>query len=264
MQMVASSKMKKAQDKMLETRPYAQKILGVINHISNSHPEYRHPFMQVRDIKRAGYIIVSTDRGLCGALNAALFREVLRDLQRCKKENAEQDLCLIGNKAGSFFRRVGGNIVAQTSLHKDGHMHHLIGPVKVMVDEYLEGKLDILYLCGNQFVNTMTQKPIIYQLLPISSTDISYKKHYWDYLYEPDAKEILTTLFRRYIESLIYLAVVENEACEQSARMIAMKNATDNAGDIISDLELDFNKARQAAITREISEIVGGAAAIEG
>lgn len=263
MQMVAISKMRKAQERMLAARPYSSKILEVISHLATAHPEFRHPFLEARDIRKVGYIVVSTDRGLVGPLNVALFREIVLDLKPLKKDKIDYDLCLVGTKADAFFTRIGGNIIAKAHSGEGGSMQDLIGATKVMLDAFMEGKIDALFVASNEFVNTMTQKPFIQKLLPITSTDKDFKKRYWDYIYEPDEEKLLDTLLNRYIESLIYEKVAENFACEQASRMIAMKNATDNAGEIIDRLQLDYNKARQAAITREIAEIVGGAAAIE-
>lgn len=264
MQMVAASKMRRAQDRLNTIRPYSQKVLDVISHLANAHPEYRHPFMQVRDIKRVGYIIVSTDRGLCGALNINLFRETLHALSEWKGQHVEQDLCLIGTKAEAFFRRFGGNILAKVhQFGESGHYKDLIGAVKVMVDAYEEKKIDALFIGSNEFVNTMVQRPRLQKLLPIASTAADWKAKVWDYIYEPDARTLLEGLLTRYLETLVYTSVVENFACEQVARMLSMKNATDNAGQVINGLQLVYNKARQAAITTEIAEIVGGAEAIQ-
>ncbi len=264
MQMVAASKMRKAQNRMLAAKPYSIKILEVISHLANAHPEFHHSFLEAREIKRVGYIIVSTDRGLCGALNAALFREILFNTREWKNKKIEQDYTLIGTKADAFFSRMGSSIVAKAHSGEGGTMQDLIGATKVMLDAYAEKKIDALFIASNEFVNTMTQKPFIQQLLPIEPKEDNQKKRYWDYIYEPDEAELLNTLLSRYIESLVYERVAENFACEQASRMIAMRSATDNAGDIIDHLKLDYNKVRQAAITQEIAEIVGGAAAIAG
>lgn len=264
MEMVAASKMRKAQERMQETRPYADKMRQVIGHIAKANPEYRHPFMVDRDVKRVGYIVVSTDRGLCGGLNVNLFKALVRDMREWKNKGVETDLCAIGQKGASFFRSYGGNVVAAlTHLGDRPSSEKLIGNVKVMLDAFEEGKIDRLFLVSNQFVNTMTQSPSVEQLLPLpEGSDEEEKKNQWDYLYEPDARPILDGLLSRYIESQVYQGVVENLACEQAARMIAMKSATDNAGSIIDELQLAYNKARQAAITQEISEIVSGATAV--
>lgn len=267
MQMVAASKMRKAQDRMAASHPYATQIRNVVSHLAEATPEYRHVYMQERDVKRVGFIVVSTDRGLCGGLNINLFKEAVKEMVEWKDKGAEIDICAIGSKAGSFFRRYGGDLVAAKSgLGDTPKASELIGSVKVMLDGYEEGKIDRLYVVYNEFVNNMTQKPLVQQLLPLEAeaeqeSDKS-KVAGWDYLYEPDSKTLLDSLMVRYIESQVYQAVVENIACEQSARMVAMKNATDNAGDFIDELQLIYNKARQAAITQEIAEIVGGAAAI--
>ncbi|MCJ8169444.1 F0F1 ATP synthase subunit gamma [Atopomonas sediminilitoris] len=263
MEKVAVSKMRKAQSRMSASRPYAERIRQVIGHLANANPEYRHPFMVEREVKRVGYIVVSSDRGLCGGLNINLFKSLVRDMSSWKTQGAEIDLCVVGSKGASFFRNYGGNVVAAIShLGEEPSIGDLIGSVKVMLDAYLEGRIDRLFVVSNKFINTMTQKPTVDQLVPLVADEDQELKHHWDYLYEPDAKAILDGLMVRYVESQVYQAVVENSACEQAARMIAMKNATDNAGDLISDLQLVYNKARQAAITQEISEIVGGAAAV--
>jgi len=263
MEMVAASKMRKAQDRMRSSRPYAEKIRSVISHLANAHPEYRHTYMQEREIKRVGFIVISSDRGLCGGLNSNLFRANLRELKQWNEKNIEIDLCTVGTKATGFFRRLGSQIVADAGHLGDApEIEDLIGTVKVMLDAFDKGTIDRLYVVYNRFVNTMTQEPRIDQLLPIVKSEDQELKHHWDYIYEPEAKEVLTDLLTRYIESLVYQAVVENIACEQAARMVAMKAASDNAGNMIDDLELVYNKARQAAITQELSEIVGGAAAV--
>ena len=264
MEMVAASKMRKAQDRMAASRPYAEKIRNVIHHLAQAHPEYRHPYLEEREIRRVGYIIVSTDRGLCGGLNANLFRHILRQLRECDDQGIEIDLCAIGRKAAGFFRRLSAKLRAQTTeLGDSPPLEDLIGAVKVMLDAYNDGEIDRLYLASNEFVNTMTQRPLIEQLLPIAAAEPEEElRHHWDYLYEPESKVILDDLLMRYIESLVYQGVVENIACEQAARMVAMKSASDNAGNLIDELQLAYNKARQAAITQELSEIVGGAAAV--
>ena len=263
MEKVAVSKMRKAQLRMAAGRPYAERIRQVIGHLANANPEYRHPFMVEREVKRVGYIVVSSDRGLAGGLNINLFKALVKDMAAQRDRGAEIDLCVIGAKGASFFKNYGGNVVAAIShLGEEPSINDLIGSVKVMLDAYLEGRIDRLYVVSNKFVNTMTQKPTVEQLIPLVAEDNAELKHHWDYLYEPDAKALLDGLLVRYVESQVYQAVVENNACEQAARMIAMKNATDNAGDLISELQLVYNKARQAAITQEISEIVGGAAAV--
>ena len=263
MEMVAASKMRKAQDRMAASRPYAQKIRNVIHHLAQSHPEYRHSYMQEREVKRVGFSGVSSDRGLCGGLNANLFRAALQTLQQWDAKGVEIDICTIGSKGTGFFKRLGSNIAAETSHLGDApRITDMIGTIKVMLDAYDEGRIDRLFVVYNEFVSTMAQDPQIEQLLPIQAAEEEEYAHHWDYLYEPEAKEVITDLLTRYVESLVYQAVVENVACEQSARMVAMKAASDNAGDLIDQLNLAYNKARQAAITQEISEIVSGAAAV--
>lgn len=263
MEMVAASKMRKAQERMQVGKPYAQRIRSVVGHIANSNPEYQHMYMQEREVKRVGFIIVSTDRGLCGGLNTNLFKAAMKTMKSYADQQVEIDLCLVGAKAVSFFNNYGGNVVAAVrDLGEDPSIADLIGGVKVMLDAYSDSKIDKLYLVGNEFVNTMTQNPTVSQLLPLQAEESSELKHHWDYLYEPDAEELLDGLLTRYVESQVYQAVVENGACEQASRMLAMKSATDNAGDLIDDLQLVYNKARQASITQELSEIVSGAAAI--
>ena len=264
MEMVAASKMRKAQDRMRKSRPYADKMREVIGHLAHAHPEYKHHYMVNREVKRVGIIIISSDRGLCGGLNNTLFRTAVTSLKEWDETNINVDMCTIGSKASGFFRRLGGNIIAQSEhLGDSPTLENLIGAVKVMLDDFDNGKIDQLYVLYNHFVNTMTQKPMVRQLLPISA-DIEDEalKHHWDYIYEPESKEVLDALLTRYIESLVYQSVVENVACEQAARMVAMKSASDNATDLIDELQLAYNKARQAAITQELSEIVAGAAAI--
>jgi F-type H+-transporting ATPase subunit gamma len=235
----------------------------VVGHIANANPEYKHMYLEEREVKRVGYVLVSTDRGLCGGLNINLFKRAIKSMKEWSDQQVQIDLCLIGAKAKAFFNSYGGNVVAAVrDLGEDPSVSDLIGSVKVMLDSYAEGKIDKLYLVGNDFVNTMTQAPYIQQLLPLLAEDDEKLQHSWDYLYEPDAEALLEGLLTRYIESQVYQAVVENGACEMAARMLAMKNATDNAGELIDDLELAYNKARQAAITQELSEIVSGAAAV--
>jgi len=265
MEMVAASKMRKAQDRMRASRPYSDKMRQVIHHLAFAHTEYKHPYLLDRDdVKRVGYIIISTDRGLCGGLNTNAFKATLKNMKEWAEQGVEVDYCTIGTKALGFFKRMKGDIVSQVSHLGDApSVSDLIGTVKVMLDAYNEGKIDRLYVVYNEFVNTMTQEPRVDQLLPVVSIkEEDELKHHWDYIYEPDAKEVLDGLLVRYIESLVYQGVTENVACEMAARMIAMKAATDNAGELIDDLQLVYNKARQAAITQEISEIVSGAAAV--
>jgi len=263
MEMVAASKMRKAQDRMRASRPYAEKMRNVIAHLSQAHAEIKHPYMVEREIKRVGYIVVTSDRGLCGGLNVNLFKKTINDMKAHHDNGVDIDVVPVGRKAVDFFKRNPGNVVAEASQLGDSpHINDLIGSVKVMLDAFTEGKIDALYMVSNEFVNTMTQQPNILQMLPVSGSTDEKLKHHWDYIYEPDSKEILDGLLMRFVESQVYQGVVENIACEMSARMIAMKSATDNAGDIISELETVYNKARQAAITQEISEIVAGASAV--
>ena len=263
MQMVAASKMRRTQTRMAEGKPYSERIRGVIGHLANANPEYQHIYMQEREVKRIGYIVVSTDRGLCGGLNVNLFRAVVKDMAEWHAKGIESDLGLIGNKAGPFFRSVGGNIKAvMNDVGETPSLEDLIGGVKVMLDAYEAGEIERLYLASNEFVNTMTQTPQIRQLLPLNAEEDEAYKHRWDYIYEPDARQLIEGLVTRFIESQVYQAVVENGACEQAAKMIAMKNATENAEKLIEELQLIYNNARQAAITQEIAEIVGGAAAV--
>ncbi|MFV2056337.1 MAG: F0F1 ATP synthase subunit gamma [Thiohalomonadales bacterium] len=263
MEMVAASKMRKAQDRMAASRPYSIKMKQVISHLANAHPEYQHDYMQEREVKRVAYVVISSDRGLCGGLNNNEFRSVLPKLKDWSEQGVEIDLCTTGPKAATYFRRLGSNIVAETSHLGDAPLiDELIGTIKVVLDSFTERKIDRLYVVYNKFINTMTQEPMIEQLLPIEKSEDETLKHHWDYIYEPEAKEVLTELLKRYIESLIYQGLVENVACEQAARMVAMKAASDNANDMIGDLQLAYNKARQAAITQELSEIVSGAAAV--
>lgn len=263
MEMVAASKMRKAQERMEASRPYAEKIHEVIGHLSMAHPEYHHAYMDSREVKRVGFVLVSTDRGLCGGLNVNLFKRALGAMREWQQQSVEIDLCLIGAKATAFFKRFGGNIVAQTTHLGDKPRHgDLIGTVGVMLNAYEEKRIDRMFLVENQFINTMTQKAVVTQLLPVEPIKDERLQHHWDYIYEPEAKEVLDELLKRYVESLVYQGVVENVACEMASRMVAMKSASDNAGSLISELQLVYNKARQAAITQEISEIVGGAAAV--
>lgn len=263
MEMVAASKMRKAQDRMQLGKPYARRMRSVVGHIANAEPEYRHMYMETRDVKRVGYIIVSTDRGLCGGLNINLFKTTIKSMKEWNERGIEIDLSLIGAKSAAFFNSYGGNVIsAVRDIGEEPSLEDLIGGVKTMLDAYEEGRIDRLFLVSNQFVNTMTQEPTVEQLLPLEPEESDDMKHHWDYIYEPDAKELLEGLLTRYIESQVYQGVVENGACEQAARMLAMKNATENAGELIDDLQLIYNKARQAAITQELSEIVSGAAAI--
>jgi F-type H+-transporting ATPase subunit gamma len=263
MQMVATSKMRRAQERMRLARPYAQKMRNVIGHLTEANPDYRHPFLVTREPKAVGIIVISTDRGLAGALNANVFKETLKLIKEWQGKGAKVSLCLIGTKGLNFFRRVGLPVLANVSgLGDRPHVKDLIGTVKVMLDAYRAGELDRLFLVNAQFVNTMTQKPAVEQLLPIQPLDIEGLQEHWDYIYEPDAAGVLDGVLMRYIESQVYRGAVENVASEMAARMVAMKAATDNAGKLIQELQLIYNKARQAAITKELSEIVGGAAAV--
>jgi len=264
LEMVSASKIRKSQDLMAETRPYAKMIRRVMGHLSKARPEYRHPFTVKRDeIRKVGYIIISTDRGLCGGLNINLFKVVLASIQEWQSKDAEVSLVTLGKKASAFFKNINVEIAATASdLGEKPQIEDLIGSIKVMLDAYREEEVDLVYVVYNNFINTMSQKPNLEQLLPLPDTDDEEVRDIWDYIYEPDAVSLLDTVLTRYIEATVYHAVLENLASEHAARMIAMKNATDNAGDLIDELTLVFNKARQAAITQEISEIVGGAAAV--
>ena len=263
MEMVAASKLRKTQDRMAASRPYAERIRTVIGHLSEANPDYQHSFLETREIKRVGYIIITTDRGLCGSLNVNLFRSVLNDMREWQDKGVEVDICIVGAKGGAFFRRLNINVVAVTSNLGDmPSVADLIGTVTAMTNEYEEGKIDRLFLVHNVFVNTMSQKPEIRTLIPVEAVDSDDLQDHWDYIYEPDAVDLLDNVLNRYIESQVYRAAVENVACEMASKMVAMKAATDNAGKFIDQLQLVYNKARQAAITQEISEIVGGAAAV--
>ncbi len=265
MEKVAASKIRKAQKQMEASRPYAERIRRVVGHLAHANPDYKHPYLTEREVKRVGYIVISTDRGLCGGLNANLFKSMIGEIAKHQDDNVEVDLTLIGAKAVAFFRRMGGSVVGTaTHLGDKPSVNELIGSIKIMLDSYSEGNIDRLYLVHNEFVNSMTQSPEVTQLLPASGVgkDDQDLQDHWDYIYEPDAGELLDDVLMRYIESQVYRGAVENFACEMAAKMMAMKSATDNAGDIIDGLQLQYNKARQAAITQEISEIVGGAAAV--
>ena len=263
MEMVAASKMRKAQDRMRATRPYAEKIRRVIGHLRLANPDFKHPFMVERDVKSVGFIVISTDRGLAGGLNVNLFKSTLAAMREWQNKSVDVSMCLIGSKGVQFFRRLNVQTLATvTHLGDRPHAADLIGTVKVMLDQYREGKLDRLFLIHNEFINTMSQKPVVRQLLPVVTEDEDKLQKLWDYIYEPSAAELLDGVLMRYIESQVYQGAVENVASEMAARMVAMKSATDNAGKLIDELQLIYNKARQAAITKEISEIVGGAAAV--
>ena len=262
--MVAASKMRKAQERMTAARPYAEKIRSVAAHLSHAQSEYKHPFLIQRDtIKNIGIIIVTSDKGLCGGLNTNVLRSSISQIKDWEKEGKKVQVCAIGNKAISFMGRVGANIKSQVSGMGDTpHMEDLLGAVKVMLDSFTSGEIDQLHICYTKFINTMKQEPNMEQLLPLSGDKSETPETTWDYIYEPDATLVIDALLSRYIETLIYHGVAENMASEQSSRMVAMKAASDNAGNVIDELTLVYNKARQAAITKEISEIVGGAAAV--
>ncbi len=263
MQMVATSKMRRAQDRMRLARPYAEKMRNVIGHLTEANPDYRHPFLHEREAKAIGIIVISTDRGLAGGLNANTFKQTLQLMREWQGKGASVKLCVLGSKGLAFFRRLDVKILANVSgLGDRPHIKDLIGTVKVMLDAFRDGEIDRLFLVNAQFVNTMTQKPTVEQLLPVQAVDTEGLAEHWDYIYEPDAKTILEGLLMRYVESQVYRGAVENVASEMAARMVAMKAASDNAGKLISELQLVYNKARQAAITKELSEIVGGAAAV--
>ena len=267
MEKVAASKIRKAQKLMAESRPYAMRMRRVIGHLAHANPDFKHPFMVERDVKRVGFIIISTDRGLCGGLNTNLFKHVINEMTEWKAKDVDVDLSLVGAKSVQFFRRLGGSVVGTAShLGDKPHVNDLIGAIKVMLDAYSEGTIDRLYMLTNEFHSAMNQKPVSVQLLPASGATMDKEdlQDHWDYIYEPDAGELLEDFLMRYIESQVYRGAVENLACEMAAKMVAMKSATDNAGEIIDKLQLKYNKARQAAITQEISEIVGGAAAVSG
>jgi F-type H+-transporting ATPase subunit gamma len=263
MEMVAASKLRRTQDRMAATRPYADKIRTVIGHLYNANPEYRHPFLFEREVKRIGYIVITTDRGLCGGLNVNSFRVLLKDLQAWRDKGVEAELCMIGAKGVQYFRNLDVNVVgAATHLGEDPKVADLVGAINIMLTSFVEGKIDRLFLIHNKFVNTMSQIPAIETLIPVQAVDADDLSTHWDYIYEPDAVDLLDSVLMRYIESQVYRGAVENVACEMAAKMVAMKSATDNAGKMIDQLQLDYNKVRQAAITQEISEIVGGAAAV--
>ena len=267
MEMVAASKMRKAQERMKAARPYAEKIARVATHLAYAHPEYKHPFVIARDnVKRVGLIVITSDKGLCGGLNSNVLRVVVGQMKQWEAAGVGIDVTAFGNKGLGFMQRLGANVVSQlTAIGDAPHMEKLIGPVKVMLDAYLEGRIDALYIVYNRFVNTMKQEPTLTQLLPLmrmeDAEEATLKTH-WDYIYEPDAKPVVDEMLMRYIESLVYQGMAENNASEQSARMVAMKAASDNAKDVIGELKLVYNKTRQAAITKELSEIVAGAAAV--
>jgi F-type H+-transporting ATPase subunit gamma len=264
MEMVAAAKMRKAQERMRAARPYAERIRAVAAHLSHAHPEYKHPFLVKRDsIKKVGVIVITSDKGLCGGLNTNVLRLAINRMKEWEAEGKAVAVCAIGNKGFGFMNRVGAEVKSHiTGLGDVPHVENLIGAVKVMLDAYVSGEIDAIHISYNHFVNTMKQEPCIEQLLPLSSEKLGDAKGGWDYIYEPDAKLVIDELLLRYTESLVYQGVVENMASEQSSRMVAMKAASDNAKSVIADLKLVYNKARQAAITREISEICSGAAAV--
>ncbi|WP_253449984.1 F0F1 ATP synthase subunit gamma [Natronospira proteinivora] len=264
MEMVAASKMRRAQDRMEASRPYAKSIRRVIGHLANANPDYRHPYLIPRDPKRVNIMVISTDRGLCGGLNVNLFKSVLGEIREWRDKGVEVELTLIGAKASAFFSRLGLDIVAQTShLGDTPHLTDLIGTVRSTLNRFDEKEVDLIRIAHNEFINTMTQQPEVQQLLPVEPSDDDELLAHWDYIYEPKSPEtLLEQVLTRYVESQVYQGVVENVACEQAARMVAMKAATDNAGDMIESLQLEYNKARQAAITQELAEIVSGAAAV--
>jgi F-type H+-transporting ATPase subunit gamma len=264
MEMVAASKMRRVQDRMRAARPYAEKIRNVAAHLSHANPEYRHPFLVARDsVKRIGIIVITTDKGLCGALNTNVLRVVLSKYREWQSEGKEMDVCCMGNKGLGFMQRLGANIVSQVvNMGDRPHLEALIGSVKIMLDAYSQNRVDRLMLFYTRFINTMKQEPVVEQLLPLTGEQLGAPTTSWDYLYEPDAQSVLDQVLTRYIEAIIYQTIAENMASEMSARMVAMKAASDNAGTLIDELTLVYNKNRQAAITKEIAEIVGGAAAV--
>jgi F-type H+-transporting ATPase subunit gamma len=263
MEMVAASKMRRAQDRMRLSRPYAEKIRNVIGHLKKANPDYKHPYLIEREAQSIGIIVVSSDRGLCGALNTNVFKTTLTMMREWQGKGAKVNLCLLGSKGVAFFRRLGAPVLASvTGLGDKPHVRDLLGSVKVMLDAYKDGTIDRLFIVNAEFVNTMTQKPTVTQLLPAETVDVDDLQDHWDYIYEPSAGELLDGVLMRYIESQVYRGAVESVACEMAARMVAMKAASDNAGKLIGDLQLVYNKARQAAITKELAEIVGGAAAV--
>lgn len=263
MEMVAASKMRKTEESMRASRPYSEKIRNVIKHLAHSHSEYHHPYLSEREVRKVGLIVVSTDRGLCGGLNTNLFKEVTNQMRQWQQRGQEPALAVIGNKGASFFKRFGGRILGVESHLGDAPTaNDLVGIVKIMLDAYDNQEIDALYIAYNEFINTMSQKPRLSRLLPLPKAEDERLDYYWDYIYEPDAKVLLDQLLMRYIELQVYHAVVENIASEQAAKMVAMKSASDNAGELIKEFQLAYNKARQAAITQELAEIVGGAAAL--
>jgi F-type H+-transporting ATPase subunit gamma len=263
MEMVAASKMRKAQERMRAARPYSDKIRNIAANLSQAHPDYTHAFMQTNESKVVGFIVVSTDKGLCGGMNTNVLRAVTGKLKDAQAAGQTAQAVAIGNKGLGFLNRIGAQVVSHaTQLGDKAHLEKLIGPVKVLLDAYSKGEVNAVYLCYTKFINTMRQEPVVEQLLPLATLAVEKAEHGWDYLYEPDAQSVIDDLLVRYIEALVYQAVAENMASEQSARMVAMKAATDNAGSVIGELKLIYNKTRQAAITKELSEIVAGAAAV--
>ncbi|HWU69311.1 MAG TPA: F0F1 ATP synthase subunit gamma [Stenotrophobium sp.] len=263
MEKVAMSKMRRAQDRVAAARPYSEKIRRTLGHLAQANLSNKHPFLVEREVRNVAFLVVSTDRGLCGGLNTNLFRTVVRSIKQWKEQGVNAEFAVIGNKGVSFFKRVGGKVMAQAShLGDKPQMESLLGTIKVLSDAYRNGEVDRVYLVSNEFVNTMTQRPQVRQLLPVEPVRSEGLMSHWDYIYEPDSMALLDTVLQRYVESQIYQAAIENVACEMSARMVAMKSASDNAGKIINQLQLVYNKARQANITKELSEIVGGAAAV--
>ncbi|WP_198970272.1 F0F1 ATP synthase subunit gamma [Xylophilus sp. ASV27] len=265
MEMVAASKMRKAQDRMRAARPYSEKVRAIAAHLGEANPEYTHPFMQTNDAKTAGFIVVTTDKGLCGGMNTNVLRAVTTKLRELQSQGVQAEAVAIGNKGLGFLNRIGARVVSHvTALGDTPHLDKLIGPVKVLLDAYAEGRVSAVYLCYTRFINTMRQESVVEQLLPLATETLKKEPGApaWDYIYEPDAQTVIDELLVRYAESLVYQAVAENMASEQSARMVAMKAATDNAGNVIGELKLVYNKTRQAAITKELSEIVSGAAAV--
>ena len=263
LEMVSASKIRKAQEQMRQSRPYVQAMRTIIGHLALAQSDYKHPFLAERPVKRVGFLVVSSDRGLCGGLNSNQFKLLLAEMRKFQDAGCEIDVVCVGNKASAFFRRLKVNMIAaQSSLGDKPQLAKLVGTVKIMLDAYSEGKIDRLFISYNDFINTMSQQAKVDQLLPLPASDRLHTKHAWDYLYEPDAKTVLDHTLTRYVESLAFQAVLENLASEHAARMVAMKSASDNAGSLIQTLTLVYNKARQAAITQEISEIVGGAAAV--
>jgi len=264
MEMIAASKLRKARDRREATKPYARIARKIIGHVAKAHPEYQHPYLYERKVKRVGYIVVSTDRGLCGALNINAFKLAVQSMQAWQEKKVNIDIAIIGHKAETFFKRVDANVVSYAHhLGEQPKVKDLIGSVKVMLDAYDQGKIDRLFMISNEFNSTISQTPVLEQLLPVVPSQDDTPEYFWDYIYEYSAKDLLTMLLVRYVESQVYQAVVDSFACEQASRMMAMKNATDNAGEVIGELKLEYNKARQSSITKELAEIVSGAEALD-